>query len=411
MDLRIALPLGLVACAALGWLGWRRPGALLALVLASLAVGPQWVLAGYLPRAQLALALPLQKGLLVAALAALLVRFGARRGIPDWPLAAVALLALQSLLLADLDPRLSLGVMGHAALDLALPWSLARMVVAPGSRARLALLLALLATACVAIGLVLDLAGVRSLYTGSATRGARLHGATNAGWLACLAFAGFAIALHEAVRRQPAMALLAALNLVLVVLTGGRMGIVACLVLALVYLALARPPSARGGRLATAALGLAAAAVMLTLSITLVEGYHLSDLGEVFTLTGRDTIWLHYLDAFRASPWFGRGLGAGLLGRSYYDLPHNEYLRLLVDGGIVGLVLYGGAVVLWGRALLARVDPAERAFVRALFAALAVYALTDNILTMPPGLVPFVYLALILGEPYARPVAAPSGAG
>ena len=99
-------------------------------------------------------------------------------------------------------------------------------------------------------------------------------------------------------------------------------------------------------------------------------------------------------------PLLGHGLGAGLLGRSYYDLPHNEYLRLLVEGGIIGLVLYGGAVVLWGRQVLARVDARERPFVRALFAALAVYALTDNVLTMAPGLVPFVYLALILGEPY-----------
>ena len=43
---------------------------------------------------------------------------------------------------------------------------------------------------------------------------------------------------------------------------------------------------------------------------------------------------------------------------------------------------------------------------RALFAALAVYALTDNILTMAPGLVPFVYLALMLGEPYGPRAAA-----
>ena len=66
-------------------------------------------------------------------------------------------------------------------------------------------------------------------------------------------------------------------------------------------------------------------------------------------------------------------------------------------------MLYGGAVVLWGRQVLARDRAGERAFVRALFIALAVYALTDNILTMPPGLVPFVYLALLLGEPVPRP--------
>lgn len=402
MDLHLALPIGVAACGVLAWLGWRRPDGLLALVLASFATGPQWVLARYLPKALLGLALPLQKLLLVAALAASARRSGVRRGIVPWPLLAVVLLALQSVLLADLDPRLTLATMGRAALDLALPWCLVLLVLAPGSRVRFAWLLALLPTGCVALGLVLDLLDIRGLYFGSAGRGPRLHGATNAGWLAFLAFASFALALHEAVRRrQRAMALLAAVNVVLTVLTGGRMGIVACFVLAFSYLGLARPASPRSGRLATAALGLGSAAVLLLLSVTLVEGYHLDDLEQVFSLTGRDTIWLHYLEQFRTSPLFGRGLGAGLLGRSYYDLPHNEYLRLLVEGGIAGGVLYGGAVVLWGRAVLARVDPAERAFVQALFVALAVYALTDNILTMTPGLVPFVYLALILGEPHA----------
>ena len=402
MDLGITLSLCVAACVACGWLGRRRPGTLLALVLASFAIGPQWVLAGYVPKAVLALALPLQKGLLIAALAANLQRFGVRPGITNWPLLAVVLLALSSVLRADPDPRLHLGLMALAALDLALPWSLAQMIVAPGSRARLAWLLALLAPACVAAGLVLDLLDVRGLYFGSTTRGLRLHGATNAGWLAFLAFAGFAIALHEAVRgRQRGMAVLAAVNLALVVLSGGRMGMAACLVLALTYLAGARAAALLAGRPAALALGLGGGlALLLLLGAALGESQRLDALQHVLRLSGRDTIWLHYLELVQERPLLGHGLGAGLLGRSYYDLPHNEYLRLLVEGGIIGLVLYGGAVVLWGRQVMARVEPRERAFVRALFTALAVYALTDNILTMAPGLVPFVYLALILGEPY-----------
>jgi O-antigen ligase len=407
MDLALALPLGAAAGAALGWLGWRWPGALLALALASLALGLQWILADHLPQAVRALTLPAQKLLLLAALVANAVRFGLRRDIVPWPLLAVAALALQSLLLADLDPRLGPAAMAEAALDLALPWLLVNLVVAPGSRDRLALLLMLLAAACVGAGALLHVAEVRNLYFGSASRGLRLSGASNAGWLACLAFAGFAIALHEAVlRRRRALVALAALNVVITVLTGGRMGMVACLVLALAYLGFARPAATRHGLLPTAALGLGAAAVFLLLGVRLVEGYNVEQLEEVFSLTGRGTIWLHYLDEFRMSPLFGRGLGAGLLGRNYYDLPHNEYLRLLVEGGIVGAVLYGGAVVLWGRQVLARTAADERAFVRALFIALAVYALTDNILTMPPGLVPFVYLALLLGEPRAAPALA-----
>jgi O-antigen ligase len=400
MNLGIALSLGVALCVACGWLGRRRPGALLAVVLASFAIGPQWVLAGYLPKTVLALALPLQKGLLIAALVANLQRFGVRSGIPNWPLVAVVLMAVSSALRAQPDPRLHLGMMALAALDLALPWSLVLLRVAPGSRARFAWLLALLAPACVAAGVLLDLLDVRSLYFGSTTRGLRLHGATNAGWLAFLAFAGFAIALHEAVRgRQRAMAVLAAVNLALVVLSGGRMGMAACLVLALAYIAGTRAAAWLARRPGSVALGLGGGLALLLLGASLSEGQPLDALQHVFSLSDRDTIWLHYLGLVEERPLLGHGLGAGLLGRSYYDLPHNEYLRLLVEGGLLGLVLYGGAVVLWGRQVLARVDARERPFVRALFAALAVYALTDNLLTMAPGLVPFVYLALILGEP------------
>jgi O-antigen ligase len=403
MNLAIAITLGGAAGVALGWLGWRRPAAFLAIVLASFAIGPQWILAGYLPRSLLALALPAQKGLLLAAVAANAVRFGLRRDIVSWPLLAVALLAAQSVVLADLEPRLTLSAMAFAALDLALPWSLVYLVVAPGSRARYALLMALLAAACVAAGLVLHLVDVRGLYFGSATRGLRLNGASNAGWLACLAFAGFAIALHEAVRRRHlGFACLAAGNVLIAVLTGGRMGIGACLVLAVAYLGFARPAQRRIGRRGVIAMGIGGALGLFLLSASLVQGYHADRLGDVFSLSGRDTIWAGYFQQFLDSPLFGRGLGAGALGASYFDLPHNDYLRLLVEGGVVGLVIYGGAVLLWGRRVIALVAPKERPFVRALFLALAVYALTDNVLTMAPALVPFVYLALILGEPDAR---------
>jgi hypothetical protein len=57
------------------------------------------------------------------------------------------------------------------------------------------------------------------------------------------------------------------------------------------------------------------------------------------------------------------------------------------------------------------VAPGERGFVGALFLALAVYALTDNILTMVPALVPFLYLALILGEPEPGRSDAAAGSG
>ena len=399
--MNLSLAIVLAAGLAVLYLAWRRPTNLLAIVVASLAIGPQWILARYLRAGLLALATPLHKALLIVAMAAHAWQFGLRRGIVNWPLLAVVWLALQSLLLADLEPRLTLRLMAFAALDLALPWTLVHLVVAPGTRARYALLLALLAAGCVASGVALHLMEIRGAYYGSASRGLRLHGASNAGWLACLAFAGFAIALHEAVqRRHLGFAGLAAANLVIAVLTGGRMGVGACLVLAVAYLGSAALPAPAGiDRRASLAFGIGSALGLLLLGASLVRGFGIENVDDAFSLTARESIWASHFEAFRESPIFGRGLGAGALGVNYYQLPHNDYLRLLVEGGVVGLVVYGVAVALWGWRVLALVAPGERGFVRALFLALAVYALTDNILTMVPALVPFLYLALILGEP------------
>ena len=109
---------------------------------------------------------------------------------------------------------------------------------------------------------------------------------------------------------------------------------------------------------------------------------------------GRDRIWRGYLDEFLASPLFGRGLGAAEHS-SYQELPHNAYLRLLVDGGVVGAAVYGIAVLLWARRVLELVRRGERPFVWALFLALGAYAFTDNVLIMPAGMIPFFYLAVM----------------
>ena len=91
---------------------------------------------------------------------------------------------------------------------------------------------------------------------------------------------------------------------------------------------------------------------------------------------------------------FGRGLGAAE-HVAYQGLPHNEYLRLLVDGGLVGAALYAIAILIWIWRVLDVVRPAERRFVCALFLALGAYAFTDNVLIMPAGMIPFLYLAVM----------------
>ena len=75
--------------------------------------------------------------------------------------------------------------------------------------------------------------------------------------------------------------------------------------------------------------------------------------------------------------------------------PHNEYLHLLVIGGVVGLALFLGALALWGRDILRRIGGDDRSFLYALLPALALYPVTENLLILPTALPIFVYLGIM----------------
>jgi len=388
------IALGGVALAVVAWLGLRRPTILAWAVLASFAVGPQWILAGRVAPELLAAATPAQMLLLLGALLASGARYGFRLDPLNWPLLAVLWLLVQSLILAKLDPAITPLALLAATLGFALPFCLIHVALQPGSRAHYALLIALLPAFSVALGTALDLLEAHTLFSGSEGRGLRLRGASNAGWLAFISFVGFAVAFHEAVRRRRVdFAGLAALNVLVTILSGGRMGLIACGILFVTYAVLTPALRTMASLLGViAVIGTAAVLPALNLELPIHELAQHPE--RLLDLNGRDRLWLSYLDEVGANPMFGQGLGAAERGR-YHDLPHNEYLRLLVDGGLVGTMLYAGAVLLWGRSVLRLIRPGERSFVCALFLALGVFALTDNILLMPAGLLPFLYLAVM----------------
>jgi O-antigen ligase len=393
----VAVPwiaLGSATLMLIAWLGLRRPTVLVWIVLATFAVGPQWLLAGQVSPQLLAGAVPAQMLLLLGALLASGARYGFRLDVVNWPLLAVLWLLAQSLVLAKLDPAITPLALLTATLGFALPWCLIHVALQPGSRAHYALLIVLLPALCAAIGWELDLVEARDLFSGSKGRGVRLRGASNPGWLAFLSFIGFAVALHEAVRRHRLdFAGLALLNLLITLLSGGRMALIACGVLSVTYVLLTpalRTTTALVGLIAAIGMG----AVLLVVDLQLPIHELAQDPERLLDPNGRDRIWQGYLDEARADPVFGQGLGAAEPA-TYNRLPHNEYLRLLVDGGVVGLILYVVAVLAWGRRVLGLIRPDERGFVWALFLALGVYALTDNVLLMPPGLIPFLYLAVM----------------
>jgi|GEM_PF-6782288 len=115
---------------------------------------------------------------------------------------------------------------------------------------------------------------------------------------------------------------------------------------------------------------------------------------EESSMATRFMIWRALVPYFLENPVFGHGLMGGYLGSQFFlgklIEPHNDYFRLLLDGGLLGLGLYLILIVtvlksmfrfLWR---LEELNPAYGLIVRALLAmeiSFLAMALVDNIIT------------------------------
>ena len=227
----VAVGLGLAALALALWIAWRWPALMLALGLASLALRPQLLWGdrnvGY--------EWGLHQTLLVVGLAANALHFGVRKSI-NWPILALIVVLGLNLLFGHLHDDLTTGLMVTGLSLLALPFAFTHVILAPDSRGVCALVIALTPLLSVVIGALIQAAGIHTMF---ADVHDRLEGATgNAGVFGALAFAGFAVALHESAVRPKGrswMGALASVNLVLVILSGTRTSMLASAVLLLTY--------------------------------------------------------------------------------------------------------------------------------------------------------------------------------
>ncbi len=369
---------------------WRWPTLLLLIALAALAVQPEIFIGG---RRGTAYGWGIQQALIGLALIANGLVFGLRRTI-NWPILALIIVLALNLAFGAAHPRLTLALMLGSLLVLALPWSFTQVVMAPEARRAGALVIALAPLLSVAAAGILQAAGLLRPHP------LRLQGgAGNPAIFAALAFAGFTVALHEAVQSGRAwLAALAVLNLAAVILSTTRMAIFASCLFAIVYgLSSAEFRHwlrARPVLVATAGCVLAGVVVwqLPELERRLISRGH-------FRWSRRNILWQLYFEDLQSSPTFGRGLGAGFVQAG--DLPHNEYLHLLVIGGWVGFALCLAAIALWLRQLLTVVAAPDRAFLIATIPAVAAYWLTDNLLIYPTALAFYAYLGLLLAAPSA----------
>jgi len=262
----------------------------------------------------------------------------------------------------------------------------------------------------IGFGALLAATGLRPLYTledGALRLGASTHPAFLAGFALVSVYA----LLLEQVRGERSWHLFALGGDILILLaTGARAPLlIALLLIVLVAAAVPTPRWPWRSRVPVllAAAAAPAAAVLAAPFLGFVRLLTLAAQGDVADLSNRTVIWSVYEAAFIRSPWFGWGTGSGkvlvpvgtvlwrLLGT---NAAHDEYLRIAVEGGAVGLGLLMLFVMLWLRRGTRRMRGAERAVVTLVFLAFAIHSTTDNTLIATTASLMFAWVSAVFAR-------------
>lgn len=375
---------------------WPRMG--LWLWVLALATGPDYWLGGIVGDPETIAGLLKAFGLAVLAGAALRAGVRADRWNPAFAFLAMFCTGL----IHGLHPGLSLDASARSLAGSAAPFLFG--FLRQDSRFRRAAISAVMWAPLFAVGLdaVLALAGLDQFYT--LEQGAlRLGGNGQPPFLGGFALIGlYAAVLELATRPRKSVAGLAAVNFIIILLTG------------------ARSPLALGGMvvfallltqrrlMALAAAGaLAAAALLASGPLGFLRAVDLTKLGEATNLSHRLLVWPYFTQAIRQSPWVGWGVGAGkiiipvssrldqLLGT---NAAHDEYLRIGSEGGMLGLLLLIGTMALWVARGSRSLPRAQAVLMRLIFVAFAIQSITDNTLIATTGSAFFLWASAIFAN-------------
>ena len=260
----------------------------------------------------------------------------------------------------------------------------------------------------VAACLPLDLAGLRPLFVDSG--GARLGGLGHPAFLAnvCLpAIYACLIQLYREGRRGDLVLLLS--NTLILVLTGARAPLAYGVVVTGLSLVSIRSRVFAARDRLLLILGLLSLLPVLALLVGQLEDVRLFNVvaNEPGNLSGRSLLWPWFEEAAARSPWFGWGVGAGnavippdgtVVQTLHTWAAHNEYLRLEVEGGVLGEALLIGLFASWVIVRTRRLPASDRRIMRLAFLVMAGHAATDNILISTPACVMFAFVAAVFGR-------------
>ncbi len=268
------------------------------------------------------------------------------------------------------------------------------------------LVVRLLPPGLVLVGAAMDAVGFRPLFVEDGT-GLRLGATSHPAFLAGMALTAVEAALLQLLRGGRCVNLgLIAVNGVILVLSGARAPLAIGVLISALALLLV-PGRVFGARARTAlvlAAGLVATAVGAAAAGGLFEPLRLfSMLGSGATdLSNRDMIWPVFGEAWRLSPVWGLGVGAGKIILSPESLlahlvgttaAHNEYLRMLVEGGVAGLALLIVMFVGWVWTRTRTLSLPDRIFMRLVFLGFAIHCYTDNVLIATSSSVFFTWVS------------------
>lgn len=150
-----------------------------------------------------------------------------------------------------------------------------------------------------------------------------------------------------------------------------------------------------------AALGIAVAMVITVLAYPpILERFTGGDdavqVGSVgLNTSGRTRIWAVVAEAAIEEPWFGHGPGfsAALVYRDFPGVgqPHNDYLRIFADFGVIGLILFWVPMIVLLIRLLVRAVRTDETRAWSAFLvllAIALVSVTDNVIVYQFVLIP-----------------------
>jgi len=350
------------------------------------------------------------KFLVLVAAVPMILRYGVNWRI-NGPLFAILLFLATSLVFGDVHPALSQFQIAKSLIALLIPWLFLNVKFDDKTVDGLLLGIALMPIISVLAAIPVEMTGalnrigepfqtIQSDYTGAA----RLTGMNYPAFLAFFGYVSFLVCLYKMViENRRGFIFLLLLNLALIIFSGTRMPSLLAVMLAGLMIFFASKETLKGAsKVNLLLLGLVFVSVVMVFYWPQLEARMFAQTSDsAVNLSGRDEIWSYFLAAFHESPVFGKGVGAGVVLLEDVIIysstaAHNEYLRLLVDGGIVGLLLYIGGVVVHLAFDAKYLTRDEKVLIFGFFFLLAIYSLTDNALTAPPTLVMGLVVAIFL---------------